>query len=71
MKARETSVAKTAPPPNREEVAAYVATFSRDLRDLARRAGLTTLAYLLDMAQIEAASAARGHDPLRPGGSEP
>lgn len=41
------------------EVAAYVASMSRDLSLLARRNGLRTLAYLLDIAHLEADSAAR------------
>ncbi|RXF74649.1 hypothetical protein [Hansschlegelia zhihuaiae] len=47
---------------SREEVAAYVAAISRDLRDISRRNGLVTLGYLLDMAQLEADLAARGRD---------
>jgi hypothetical protein len=47
---------------SREEVAAYVAAISRDLRDISRRNGLVTLGYLLDMAQLEADLAARGAD---------
>lgn len=43
----------------REEVADYVASMSDDLSRLSRRSGLTVLAYLLDMARLEAESAAR------------
>jgi len=54
-----------APPPNSpkaEETAAYVASFSGDLRELARRSGLTTLAYLLDMARLEAEAEIRARE---------
>lgn len=43
----------------REEVADYVASMSDDLSRLSRRSGLTVLAYLLDMARLEAEAAAR------------
>ncbi len=43
---------------DREEIAAYVAALASDLRELARRSDLPTLAYLLDMARLEAESAA-------------
>ena len=39
--------------------AAYVATFATELAALARRHGLDTLGYLLDMARLEAENAAR------------
>ena len=39
-------------------VASYVATLTSELTDLARRANLVALAYFLDMARIEAQSAA-------------
>lgn len=42
------------------EVAAYVGTLSRDLSMMSRRNGLVTLAYLLDMASLEAEIAAGG-----------
>ena len=53
----------------RREVAAYVAALSRDLSDMSRRNGLSTLAYLLDMAQLEADLASRVRNPARPSGS--
>jgi len=37
--------------------AAYVASLSEELARLARANGLTTLAYILDMARLEARSA--------------
>jgi hypothetical protein len=43
----------------RRETAVYVAALSSDLAGLARRHGLSTLAYLLDMARLEAETAAR------------
>ena len=44
------------------EVAAYVCTLSHDLSMMSRRNGLVTLAYLLDMAALEAEIAAGGAD---------
>jgi len=38
----------------------YIAAMSDDLSALARRHDLVTLAYLLDMARLEAETAARG-----------
>lgn len=40
-------------------VASYVATLSHDLAQLARRSGLDTLGYLLEMVRLEAESLAR------------
>jgi hypothetical protein len=40
-------------------VASYVATLSGDLADLARRNGLDTLGYLLDMVHVEAVNESR------------
>ncbi len=48
-------------------VATYVAQLAEELAQLSRRGGLTTLAYILDMARLEArgvaASARPGHVP--------
>jgi len=41
------------------EVASYVATLSNDLALLARRNGLDTLGYLLEMVRLEAESLTR------------
>lgn len=41
------------------QVAAYVASLSGDLSLLSRRNGLKTLAYLLDMARLQAETEAR------------
>ncbi len=49
-------------PDNRAAVASYVATLSADLSVMARRTGLDTLGYLLEMVRLEAESAAR-HTP--------
>ncbi len=46
-------------PGDRAAVASYVATLSGDLALMARRAGLETLGYLLDMAKLEAEQAGR------------
>lgn len=43
----------------KREVAAYIAGLSRDLSLMSRRNGFTTLAYLLDMARLEADTVAR------------
>lgn len=48
------------PPTDDVEVAAYVGSLSRDLSAMSRRSGLTTLAYLLEMASLEADIVARG-----------
>lgn len=40
-------------------VASYVATLSNDLATLARRNGLDTLGYLLEMVRLEAESLTR------------
>ena len=40
-------------------VAGYIATLSADLASLARRTGLDTLGYLLEMVRLEAESASR------------
>ncbi len=44
---------------DRSEVANYVASLAADLSEMSRRQGLSTLAYLLDMARLEAEGAAR------------
>ena len=46
-------------PGNRTAVASYVATMSADLATMARRTGLETLGYLLEMARLEAESSSR------------
>jgi hypothetical protein len=43
--------------------AGYIAEMSRDLAVLARRNGLDTLAYLLDIARLEAESAEKSAGP--------
>ncbi len=42
-----------------DNVASYVATLSADLAMMARRHGLDTLGYLLDMARLEAENLTR------------
>ncbi len=54
-----TDSAAPSEPHNRIEVASYVATLSADLSAMARRNGLDTLGYLLEMVRLEAESAAR------------
>ena len=44
---------------SREAVASYVAAMSADLASMARRTGLDTLGYLLEMVRLEAESARR------------
>ena len=43
-------------------VASYVASLSADLAALARRNGLDTIGYLLEMVQLEAESVARPNE---------
>jgi hypothetical protein len=40
-------------------IADFVATFTTELAELARRQGLDTLGYILEMARLEAESVAR------------
>ena len=49
---------------DRQQVAAYVADLTCELALVARRNGLDALSYLLDMARMEAESAA--HRPKSP-----
>jgi hypothetical protein len=49
----------TEEPSGRTAVASYVATLSNDLASMARRTGLDTLGYLLDMVRLEAESQTR------------
>jgi hypothetical protein len=44
---------------NRTVVADYVATMSADLASMARRSGLETLGYLLEMVRLEAENVTR------------
>jgi hypothetical protein len=46
-------------PDSRAAVANYVATLSADLATMARRSGLETLGYLLEMVRLEAESTSR------------
>jgi len=46
-------------PSDRATVANYVAALSADLAAMARRHGLQTLGYLLDMARLEAENESR------------
>jgi len=48
-------------PNGRSAVASYVATLSADLASLARRTGLDTLGYLLEMVRLEAESTSRNN----------
>ena len=50
-------------PDNPQEIAAYVADLTSDLARMARRHGLDVLGYLLDMARLEARSAAGEFEP--------
>ncbi len=43
-------------PPKPEEAAAYIEQATSALRDLAARSGMPFLAYLIDMARLEAAA---------------
>jgi hypothetical protein len=44
---------------NRIEVAKYVASLSADLATMARRSGLDTIGYLLEMVRLEAENETR------------
>ena len=44
---------------DRAAAANYVASLSADLGEIARRHGLDTLGYILDMARLEAENASR------------
>ena len=44
---------------SRKAVASYVASMSADLATMARRTGLETLSYLLEMVRLEAESTSR------------
>ena len=54
------------PSGNRAAAAAYIAALSADLAAIARRHNLDTLAYLLDMARLEAEGTVQGaeHTPV-------
>ncbi len=56
-------------PGDRTAVAIYVATMSADLATMARRTGLDTLGYLLEMVRLEAESNSRPG--ARPNGRRP
>lgn len=43
-------------PPKPNEAAAYIEQSATELRDLAAKSGMPFLAYLIDMARLEAAS---------------
>jgi hypothetical protein len=45
-------------PDEREAAAVYIADLASDLARIARRQGLDTLGYILDMARLEARNAA-------------
>ncbi|RDV01801.1 hypothetical protein [Undibacter mobilis] len=47
---------------SQSSVAHYVATLSNDLAVLARRNGLDTLGYLLEMVRLEAENLTRAND---------
>ena len=50
-------------PNGQAAVASYVASLSHDLAGMARRTGLDTLGYLLEMVRLEAESLARHNGP--------
>jgi len=59
MPERSQSTRTTTEPNGPSAVASYVATISADLASLARRTGLDTLGYLLEMVRLEAESSSR------------
>ena len=56
---RETSQGSEATPTQLNGTAAYIADITKELSVLARGSGLETLAYVLDIAQLEAAAEMR------------
>ena len=50
-------------PNGQTAVASYVASLSNDLASMARRSGLDTLGYLLEMVRLEAESVNRHNGP--------
>jgi len=50
-------------------VAAYVAAITEELSQMARASGLSTLAYILEMARLEARGALGGREGRGPGDS--
>jgi hypothetical protein len=50
---------------SRENASHYIATMTRDLAKIARSEGYQTLAYVLEIAQLEAESLGRTHAPKR------
>jgi hypothetical protein len=54
------------PPADRDGAAAYIATLTGELARLARKFGYETLAYILDMARMEAESVGRPDDRAAP-----
>lgn len=50
-------------PNSQTAVASYVASLSNDLASMARRSGLDTLGYLLEMVRLEAESVTRHNGP--------
>ena len=68
LAAGEITMAEPTEEPNgRTAVAAYVATLSNDLATMARRTGLETLGYLLEMVRLEAESVTRHNGTQGPG----
>lgn len=51
-------------PQTRQEVALYISDISSSLSRMARNVGLDSLAYILDMARMEAQAEAATNQPL-------
>lgn len=64
MESSVTRAARRALPPDaaRKEIAAYVSALVESLARMSRRGGMPTLAYLLDIARLEAETHARAAD---------
>ena len=54
------------PPPEPEQVAAYVASLARELKTMAERQHLSALGYLLDLVRIEAEEQAHSQAGRKP-----
>ena len=53
-------------PPQAEEVAAYVASITRELQAMVKPYPMPALAYLLELARLEAEGLAHGRVPEEP-----
>ncbi len=62
---RSERAGETKRPQSPSDIALYIATLAGELAQLARRQHLVSLAYILDMAHLEADQIAKGSDGAR------